>query len=83
MNTDVTDFAHSNISMFKETYNEILKTCIETRKEAGFTQEFMADWLNTTRRSIIDLESGKIKVGLLLNYADKLSIRVKVKFEVF
>lgn len=83
MKPDVTYIAQSNISMFKETYNEILKKCIETRKEAGFTQEFMADWLNTTRRSIIDLESGKIKVGLLLNYADKLSIVVRVKFEIY
>lgn len=81
---DVPEKTQSNVDRFKEVYDEILTKCIEIRKEAGFSQEFMADWLNTTRKSIADLESKRhIKVGLLLNYADKLSINIDVKFEIF
>lgn len=74
----------TNVDRFKESYDLILNTCIKARKEAGFTQEFMAEWMNTTRKSIADLESKRhIKVSLLLNYADKLSMNVDVKFDVF
>lgn len=68
-----------NVQMFKDSYNELLKECIKRRKDAGFTQEFMADWLGVDRRKIMELESNKVKVGLLLNYADKLDIEVELK----
>jgi DNA-binding XRE family transcriptional regulator len=73
----------TNYESFMESYDSILKHCIETRKIGGFSQEFMADWLGTTRKSVVDLENKRhVKVGLLLNYADKLSINVKLNFEV-
>jgi DNA-binding XRE family transcriptional regulator len=72
----------NNVQMFRKSYIDILSKCIEIRKEAGFTQQFMSDWLNVDRRKIIELEKGIMQVGLLLNYADKLSINVKLNFEV-
>lgn len=46
------------------------------------TQDGMADWLKVDRRKIMALENGEINISLLLRYADKLSIDVKLTFEL-
>lgn len=74
------DNVRNNVQKFKKTYTEILKECIERRKDAGFTQEFMGDWLGVSRAKIVELEKGTVKVGLLLNYADKLDIEINLKY---
>ena len=73
----------TNYERFNESYDSILNHCIEIRKQARFSQEFMAEWIGTTRKSIVDLENRRrVKIGLLLMYADKLSIDVKLNFEL-
>lgn len=79
----VPETLQTNYDRFMDSYNSILQYCIEIRKQAGFSQEFMADWLGTTRKSVVDLENKRhFKVGLILRYADKLSIDVKLTFEL-
>lgn len=76
---NVQEPVQSNMQMFKDAYNNLLNECIQRRKAAKFSQDFIADWLQVDRRKIIELEAGKIKVGLLLKYADKLDIEVELK----
>lgn len=63
-------------------YYDILVLLIKTRKDAKLTQQFMADWLKVDRRKIMAIEDGEINISLLLRYADKLSIDVKLTFEL-
>lgn len=70
----------SNITMFKKVYNEILTEVILRRKSSGLTQQSLANWLNVDVRKIIELEKGNGEVGLLLNYADKFDIEIKLLF---
>jgi transcriptional regulator with XRE-family HTH domain len=73
----------NNVQMFKKVYNEILAECIVRRKAANFSQQLISELLNTNRRKIIDLEQGKISVGLLLNYADLLDIEIKLNYKFY
>lgn len=82
MNENVQISEQSNVEMFKNMYSKLLEDCIKIRKQAGITQEFMADWLEVDRRKIIDLEKGKIKVGILFNYADKLSVKINLNYKI-
>lgn len=66
------------VSEFKKVYSEILRECILRRKSAGVSIEFLAEWLGVDRRKIMDLEKGKIRVGLLLRYADRLDIEINL-----
>ncbi len=72
MNENVQIIEQRNIEMFKKVYNQLLEDCIKIRKQAGLTQEFMAEWPKVDSRKVIELEKGTINIGLLLNYADKL-----------
>jgi DNA-binding XRE family transcriptional regulator len=73
----------NNVQKFKKVYNEILKEIIERRKSAGFSQQFMAEWLNVDRRKIIELEKGKVSLGLLINYAERLDVDVKLNYDKY
>ncbi len=65
---------------FKKVYNEIVAECVSRRKNAKFTQAFMAEWLGVDVRKIIEFEKGNGGVGILLNYADRLDIDVKLSY---
>jgi len=53
------------------------------RKEINHSQSDMAEWLNVDRRKIIAFESlKKVDLELLLNYANKLSVEVKLNYKV-
>lgn len=69
-----------NSVQFKTKYKELIAECVARRKSAGFTQDFMAEWLEVDRRKIIQLEAGNGGAGLLLNYADRLDIETKFEF---
>lgn len=71
-----------NIVHFKSQCTEIVNKLIEIRKSIPMTQASMADWLGVDRRKIIDLENGKMNVSLMLCYAEKLSVDIKLKFKV-
>lgn len=83
MDTNVQESVQNNSTEFKKVYNEILTECISRRKQAGLSQDFMASWLNVDRRKIIEFEKGNGGVGLLLNYSDKLDIKVKLNYLKF
>lgn len=71
-----------NVVHFKKQCTEIVNNLIEIRKQIPMTQEGIADWLKVDRRKIMALENGEINISLLLKYADKLSIDVKLTFEI-
>ena len=71
-----------NIVHFKEQYSKIVQELVQIRKSIPMTQMELADWLKVDRRKIIDLENGSINISLLLQYADKLSIDIKLNFTI-
>ena len=71
-----------NVVHFKKAYSEIVQNLVRTRKMIPMSQDGIADWLKVDRRKIMDLENGEINISLLLRYADKLSIDVKLTFEI-
>ena len=55
-------------------FGTMVKTLVEQRHSADFTQQFMADWCGVDRRKIMALESGELfDIELLFNYADKFA----------
>jgi len=72
----------NNVQRFRKVYIDILKEVIDIRKSIPMTQNEVADWLKVDRRKIIALENGEINISLLLEYADKLSIDIKLNYEI-
>lgn len=70
------------LQVYKD-YREIVTKLIQIRKDAKFSQEFMAEWLNVSRKKINEFENGAIDFELMINYADKLSVEVELKFKVY
>jgi DNA-binding XRE family transcriptional regulator len=83
MNEKVQEPVQSNVQKFKDVYNEILKEVIDRRKHAGFSQQFIADWFKVDRRKIIELEKGKISLGLLIRYAELLDVDIELTFKKY
>jgi DNA-binding XRE family transcriptional regulator len=72
-----------NYQQFKDNYNKIVDDCRHLRDGAGFTQSFMANWLNVGRWRIIEFESKKkIDLEMLFNYSDKLSIDIFLNHKI-
>lgn len=71
-----------NKVQFIEQYNKIVQKIVQIRKSIPMTQNEVADWLKVDRRKIIALENGEINISLLLDYADKLSIEIKMNYEI-
>ena len=73
-----------NIVHFKNQYKKIAHELVQIRKQAGQTQADMADWLKIERRKIISFEKlKKVDLETLLKYSDKLSVDVKLNYQVF
>lgn len=73
-----------NIVHFKAKYKEIVHELVQIRKDAGLTQDSMADWLKVDRRKIIAFEGfKKINLELLLIYSHKLSVDINITFTVY
>ena len=78
-NTDVQESVQkeANITSIIESFNAIVQKIVYIRKQAGFSQYFMADWLEVDRRKIIALEAGEnLDIELLFNYAKMLDIDI-------
>jgi DNA-binding XRE family transcriptional regulator len=60
--------------------NEVVTKLIQIRKDAKFSQEFMADWLKVSRKKINEFENGSFDFDLMVNYADKLSVELKLNY---
>ena len=65
-----------NIAHYNTLKSLLIKKLAQHRKDAGFSQQQVADWLDVDRRKIMELENGKCDFELLLLYADKFSIDV-------
>jgi DNA-binding XRE family transcriptional regulator len=62
---------------------ERLRNHLNKRDSAGFTQSFMANWLNVGRWRIIEFESKKkIDLELLFSYSEKLSIDIFINHKI-
>jgi DNA-binding XRE family transcriptional regulator len=77
MNEDVTNF-----ETIKANYSEIVTQLIKIRKENDLTQQFIADWLNVSRKKINEFENGRFDIELLCNYADRLSVTIDLKYAI-
>jgi DNA-binding XRE family transcriptional regulator len=62
--------------------NEVITKLIQIRKDAKFSQEFMADWLKVSRKKINEFENGSFDFDLMVNYADKLSVELKLNYYI-
>ena len=72
-----------NIVHFKAKYKELVQNIVLARNTAGITQEFVSEWLGVDRRKIISFEKlKKIDLEILLLYSHKMSIDVKLSFEI-
>ena len=79
-NTEV----HNNVHEFKSKYKNIVHKLIECRKSSDISGESLAEWIGVDRRKIMSFENlKKIDLELLLKYADKMSVDVRLSFEVF
>lgn len=76
-NNDVTKSLHIYTQI-----NEIVTKLIQIRKDAKFSQSFMADWLNVSRKKINQFENGKFDFDLMINYAEKLSVDIEIKYKI-
>lgn len=77
MNTDVTEKL-----LIYEDCNKIVTDLIRIRKDAKFSQEFMADWLRVSRKKLNEFENGSFDFDLMVNYASKLSVDIKIIYQI-
>jgi len=83
MNQNAENTKVPNVVHFKDAYKRIVHELVQARNASGVTQEFISDWLAVDRRKIISFENlKKVNIELLLKYADKFSIDIKLKFEI-
>ena len=83
MNQEVMKTVVPNVVHFKQVYKEVVQNLVQIRNGAGFSQQFMSDWIEVDRRKIIAFENlKKIELEIMLKYADKLSVDIKFKYEI-
>jgi DNA-binding XRE family transcriptional regulator len=70
-----------NIVQLYSFCDNIIKKCVQYRKDAGLSQKHISEWLKVDVRKIIELEKGKIDVELTLRYADKFFIGVNLQMK--
>lgn len=64
---------------FKKFTQKFTQILVKERKEAKFTQEFMAEWLGISTRKLQMMEKCKtIDLPTLLNYAEKFGIDITI-----
>ena len=64
-----------------ERCNEIVTALVKLRNEAQISQQFIAVWLCVSRKKLSEFENGSFDFELMCNYADKLSVEIKITFE--
>ena len=83
MNQEVMKTVVPNVVHFKQVYKEVVQNLVQIRNGAGFSQQFMSDWIEVDRRKIIAFENlKKIELEIMLKYADKLSVDINFKYEI-
>lgn len=78
MNANVTE-----ITQLQVRCNKIVTDLIKIRKDAKFSQAFMADWLKVSRKKLNEFENGNFDFDLMVNYADKLSVEIKITHFIY
>lgn len=63
--------------------NDIVTKLIHIRKDAKFSQQFMADWLKVSRKKLNEFENGTFDFDLMINYADKLSVEINIEYKIY
>ena len=76
MNQDVTE----SLQVF-DTCKEIVTMLKKQRIRARISQDFMAEWLGVSRKKLNEFENGKFDFELMVMYADKFSIDIKLNYE--
>lgn len=77
MNENVTE-----ITQIQTQCNKIVTDLIKIRKAAKFSQEFMAEWLNVSRKKLNEFENGKFDFDLMVRYAVKLSVDIEINYVI-
>lgn len=68
-----------NYVHFIEQFEKIGTELRTTRSFLGMSQEETAAWLNTDRRNIMSIESGKcLNLKLICEYSDRLGLELKL-----
>jgi DNA-binding XRE family transcriptional regulator len=64
-------------------FKDAVKNIVQARADAGFSQEYMAKWIEVDRRKIAAIENGKLfDFELLIKYAEKLSIDFNIQLNI-
>lgn len=72
-----------NISNLIVTYNKIVKQLVENRNQSKATQDMVANWLNVSRKKLIEFENLKgLDIKLTCEYADIYGIEIKLNYTV-
>lgn len=72
-----------NISNLIVTYNKIVKQLVENRNQSKATQDMVANWLNVSRKKLIEFENLKgLDIKLMCEYADIYGIEIKLNYTV-
>lgn len=66
----------------KTQCNEVVSMLIKFRKEAGFSQEFVSEWLGVSRKKLNEFENGSFDFDLMCLYCDKFSIDLTLKIDI-
>ena len=77
MNTEVTE----KLQVYSQC-NKIVTELIKIRKEAKFSQKLMASWLKVSRKKLNEFENGSFDFDLMANYADKLSVKLNIYYQI-
>ena len=72
----------TNNTQIKSQCDKLVTELIACRKLSQTTQESMADWLGVSRKKLSEFESGNFDFDLAMQYADKMSIDVKLNFDL-
>jgi DNA-binding XRE family transcriptional regulator len=73
-----------NIVQFKASYKQIVHQLVQIRKQAGQTQDNMAEWIGVDRRKIISFENlKKVDLEVMLIYANNLSVDITLDYKVY
>jgi len=76
--TEITNQVVRNLAQYETIKRKLVQDLVQIRKQANFSQQFMADWLNVDRRKIIELEDCNCTIELLLLYAEKLDYPISI-----
>jgi DNA-binding XRE family transcriptional regulator len=82
MNQDVGNINVTEKLQVYQQANGIVTKLIQIRKDAGFSQRFMAEWLNVSRKKINEFENGKFDFDLMVQYADKISVDIELSYKI-